>query len=74
MPPLGLGSGKFEMPCERMQAENLRPALAKSDRLEPLPFEDPQAATTNAQPTAASAIVPVLVRMRAIAPNGMRPL
>jgi len=48
-----------------MQAANLRPALAKLDRLVPPPFEDPQAARTNAQPTATSAIVLVLVRVRA---------
>ena len=72
MPPPALGSGKFEMPCERMQAANLSPALAKLDRL--LAFEDPQAAMTSTQLTAASAIVPVLVRMRAIAPSRMGPL
>jgi hypothetical protein len=71
MPPPALGSGKFEMPCERMQAANLSPALAKLDRL--VSFEDPQAARTNTQLAAASAIVPVLVRIRAIAPSLVGP-
>ena len=72
-PPLALGSGKLDTPCERMQRAKLSPSCWASAWLgsEPeLPDEpellgelEPHAAITVAAASAASAVVP-LIRSR----------
>lgn len=56
-PPSGLGSGKPVTPCERMQSANAIPCPVSTDPIVVLDMlEDPQAAITTAQLTAASAL------------------
>jgi len=59
--PPGVGSGKVDTPCERMQREKASPAICDVDSPEVVDAElPPQAATSN--PTRATAVsVPGLV-------------